>query len=573
MNKNLAKKGSKNREKSAKKEKSAKTIRKKDKKILDKSKKLAKLSKMEKESEKVERILEHTQSICPECFKERKIHKINASIVEENGKIWIKKRCEKHGTFKSIVFNDSRLYYKWIKYKVDGKPIRYKSPKGEVKSIDATPSLGGKLYDLHLSQAVLTNLMVTNRCNLRCSYCFMNAGASGYVYEPSLEDLKKIMKQAREAKPVPSKAIQITGGEPTVRDDLVEIIKAARELGFRHVQLNTNGLKLAESLEYCDEIVEAGVNTIYMSFDGVTKNSNPWIEENKKAIENLRAVDFHSVVLVPVVTKSNLSEMPEVVKFASRNIDVIRGINFQPISFCGRLQNVTEDFIEKQRVDYVDLFKTLENGLDGQITIDDFYPVPFVYPISKLVEKLKGSEQVEFTAHPTCGGATYVFVEKQRESIKLIPITRMVDVESLMEFIKDLSKMEGSFLKLRIALAFLRNINKYVKEEGKFLKKLLWKALVSGSYEGLREFHYNTLYIGSMWFQDPWNLDLERLKRCVVHYATEEGIVPFCSYNGLGIGELLRRKYSIPIEEWENKTGRKLEDDLWKGGAITQKLE
>ncbi|MFH7873656.1 MAG: radical SAM protein, partial [Candidatus Aenigmatarchaeota archaeon] len=462
MNKNLAKKGSKNREKSAK------TIRKKEKKVLEKSKKLAKLSKIENELEKVERILEHTQSICPECFKERKIHKINASIVEENGKIWIKKRCEKHGTFKSIVFNDSKLYYKWIKYKVDGKPIRYKSPKGEIKSIDATPSLSGKLYDLHLSQSVLTNLLVTNRCNLRCSYCFMNAGASGYVYEPSLEDLKKIMKQAREAKPVPSKAIQITGGEPTVRDDLVEIIKAARELGFRHVQLNTNGIKLAESLEYCNEIVEAGVNTIYMSFDGVTKNANPWIEENKKAIENLRAVDFHSVVLVPVVTKSNLLEMPEVVKFASRNIDVIRGINFQPLSFCGRLQNVTEDFIEKQRVDYVDLFKTLENGLDGQITIDDFYPVPFVYPVSKLVEKLKGYGQVEFTAHPTCGGATYVFVEKQRDSIKLTPITRIVDVESLMEFIKDLSKIEGSFLKLRIALAFLRNINKYVKDEGKF---------------------------------------------------------------------------------------------------------
>lgn len=546
-----------------------------NKKICKKyNKKLIKPSKIKLEEVKEkENILEQTQSICPECFKERKIHKIDAKIIEENGKIWIKKNCERHGSFKSIVFNDSKLYYKWIKYKVDGKPVRYRNPKGETKGIDATPSIGGKLYNLHLSQPVLINLLVTNRCNLRCSYCFMNAGASGYVYEPSLEELKKIMKQARDVKPVPSKAIQITGGEPTIREDLIDIIKIARELGFRHVQLNTNGLKLAESLEYCNEIVEAGVNTIYMSFDGVTKNTNPWIEENKRAIENLRAVDFHSVVLVPVVTKSNLIEMPEIVKFASHNLDVIRGINFQPISFCGRLQNVSEDFIEKQRVDYVDLFKILENGLNRQITMDDFYPVPFVYPISKLVEKLKGCEQVEFTAHPTCGGATYVFVEKQKDGIKFIPITRLVDVEGLMEFIKELSNIQGSFLKLRIAYAFLRNIGKYVKDEGKFLKKLLWRTMLSGSYEGLREFHYKTLYIGSMWFQDPWNLDLERLKRCVVHYATEEGIVPFCSYNGLGIGELLRRKYSVPIEEWEKQKGRKLEDDLWKGGYLTQKLE
>ena len=106
--------------------------------------------------------------------------------------------------------------------------IRYKGIDGKPKFVDSTPSFGGKLYENHISQPVLTNILVTNRCNLRCSYCFMNAGASGYVYEPSLEDLRKIMKQARDAKPVPSKAIQITGGEPTIREDLIEIIKIAR---------------------------------------------------------------------------------------------------------------------------------------------------------------------------------------------------------------------------------------------------------------------------------------------------------------------------------------------------------
>jgi len=518
------------------------------------------------------KILEKTYGICPECFKKGKIKKIRAVIVEEDGKIWIEKKCNKHGYFKSIVFNDSKLYYKWIKYKKDGKEHRYISFSNKIKKIDSNPFGKEKLYKKHISQSVLTNLLITNRCNLRCSYCFMNAGAAGYVYDPPLKDLIKIMKQARSMKPVPSKAIQITGGEPTVREDLVDIIKVARELGFRHIQLNTNGIKLSESIEYCDEIVEAGVNTIYMSFDGVSEKYNPWIEQNKKAIENLRKVDFHSVVLVPVITKSNLSEAPEIIKFAAKNIDVVRGVNFQPISFCGRLQNVSQDFIENQRVDYYDLFKTIEEGLDKEITVDDFYPVPFVYPISKLIEKLKGKPQVEFTAHPSCGGATYVFVSKENGKFKFTPITKIVDVEGLMEFIEKKSREKNIFGKLGIALSFLRNINKYIKKEGKDLKNLVLKAIISGSYEGLKEFHYTTLYIGSMWFQDAWNLDIERLRRCVIHYATYEGIIPFCAYNGLGIGEIERKKYSIPIEEWEKRTGKRMKDDLWKNGPITQSL-
>jgi uncharacterized radical SAM superfamily Fe-S cluster-containing enzyme len=65
-----------------------------------------------------------------------------------------------------------------------------------------------------------------------------------------------------------------------------------------------------------------------------------------------------------------------------------------------------------------------------------------------------------------------------------------------------------------------------------------------------------------MWYQDAWNLNIDRLKRCVIHCATFEGIVPFCSYSGLGYGEKIHKKYSITIEEWEKKTGRRLEDDL-----------
>ena len=499
--------------------------------------------------------LEKTYSVCPLCYQEGKIRKIPATIVEEKGKVWITKKCDKHGPFKDIYFGDASLYKRWMKYKVTGSS----SPDVKTRILDEPV-----LYDEHKSQTVLTNLLVTNRCNLRCSYCFMNAGISGRVYEPTLKQINTLLLQAKKARPMGSKAIQITGGEPTIREDLLEIIKNAKDAGFSHIQLNTNGIKLAESIEYCKQIKDARVNTVYMSFDGVSKETNPWLEQCKKAIENLREVNL-KIVLVPVlIGGKNIHEAGKIVKFALDNMDIIRGVNFQPISFCGRATSIKDEKREEQRVDYVRMIEVIEQEFDGNISRDDFYPVPFVFPISKLIELLKGETQVEFTAHPGCGGATYLFMDNG----KPIPITRCIDVEGLLDFIEKESRIKGPLKKLRIASAFLRHIDTFVDyskaPHGFNLKKLLKDAALGGSYDSLRGFHYKSLFVGSMWFQDAFNLNIDRLERCVIHYTTFEGIIPFCAYNGLGYGDKIREKYSVPLKEWEEKTGRELKDDLWK---------
>jgi len=504
--------------------------------------------------------LEKTKSVCPACYQEGKIQNIDAKIVEQKGKVWITKKCKKHGSFKEIYFGDADLYKKWMKYKVDGTD----SPDVKTKLFDHPA-----LYKQHKSQSVLTNLLITNRCNLRCSYCFMNAGASGTVYEPTLDQIRELLIQARNERPMGSKAIQITGGEPTIRDDLFEIIRMSKEEGFSHVQVNTNGIKLAESVEYCKRLKDEKVNTIYMSFDGVTNETNPWIEQNKKAIENLRKVNL-KVVLVPVlIGDKNIHEAGKIVRFALDNMDIVRGVNFQPISFCGRVTKLKDEKRDKQRVDYVRMMEEIEKEFNGDISRDDFYPVPFVYPVSKLIEMLKGKTQVEFTAHPGCGGATYLFMEDE----KPLPVTRFIDVEGLFKFIDSESEIKGPFKKLRVASSFLKNVDKFVDYEkaphGFNLKKLLKDAAIGGSYDSLRGFHYKSLFIGSMWFQDAFNLNIDRLERCVIHYTTLEGIVPFCSYNGLGIGDRIREKYSISIKEWEKKTGRKIKDDLRKDVPLT----
>ncbi|MCX6665653.1 MAG: radical SAM protein [Euryarchaeota archaeon] len=498
-------------------------------------------------------VLENIESVCPTCYIEGIIQKIDAQVIEENKKVWIIKNCEKHGSFKELYFGDVNLYKRWMKYKVTGHPV------SDVKtSLFDDPTL----YADHTSQTILTNLVVTNRCNLRCSYCFINAGAAGSVYEPSFNQLRTLMQQTRNEKPLGSKSIQITGGEPTLRSDFFDIIRLAKAVGFLHVQVHTNGLKLAENIEYCQRLKDEKVNTIYMSFNGVSKETNPLLEQNKRALENLRKVNVN-VVLVPVlIGGKNIHETGKIVRFAIDNIDVVRGVHFQPISFCGRATTLKENERKSQRVEYIQLIEAIEQEFSGLISRDDFYPISILFPISQLTESVTREHHVEFTPHPGCGGSTFIVMNEG----KPIPITRFINVETYIKFMNEQAAKTGPLRKLRLASAIVKNINTFINTEKApqsfDMKQIARDSVTVGNEYALRKLHHNSLFIGMMWYQDLWNLNIDRLQRCVIHYTTFEGIIPFCTYNILGYGDKIQKKYSISVEEWEKKTGQSLQDDM-----------
>ncbi len=484
--------------------------------------------------------IKKTKSICPECFAV-----LDAMIFEEDNKVYMKKECPEHGQFQDLYWSDYEQYQRAEKFRVDGDGLN--NPRTE-KEKDCPFDCG--ICPEHKSHTGLAIIDVTNRCNLRCPVCFANAAAAGYVYEPSQEQVVAMLENLRRNEPVPATALQFSGGEPTIREDLLELIRTAKELGFRHVEVNTNGIRLAHSMEYCRGLLEAGMSTLYLQFDGLTPEVYEFtrgknlLDTKMKVIENCRKVGIDSVVLVVTLIKGvNDHQLGDIIRFAVENFDVVRCVNIQPVSLCGRLPKKER---EKMRITIPDFMRAIEEQTDGKIKASDFYPVPTVVPISKAIGALKDKRYVEFTAHPHCGMATYVLLDKE----EIVPITRYGNIEKFIGAIKkvyeEASKGHQTRAKMRLVGA-LRHIKLGL------LQKYIWPILKSGSYKSLGDLHRNMLMISSMHFMDPYNFDLERVQRCVIHYAVPDGrIIPFCSMNSIHRTKI-EKQLSIPLDEWRRK--------------------
>ena len=492
-----------------------------------------------------EKHIQFTTTLCPVCLR-----LIPGRIFERDGKVYIRKVCPEHGEFEELYYGDAKLYYKMMKYEETGKGA------GRVKAyvqLTAPCPFNCGLCSMHENHTALVNLVVTNRCNLSCYYCFFYAEKAGYIYEPSIELLRYQIRQVKKQNV--TLAVQITGGEPTLRDDLIDIVKMLKEEGVRHIQLNTEGIKFAEmyfndpqrAIEYARQLREAGVNTVYLSFDGVTPKAN-WKNhwEIPYIFEVFRKANMTSVVLVPTLIKNaNFNEMGLILKFAGKNMDIVRAVNFQPVSLTGQLKKSER---EKMRVTIADAIKGIEEQTDGQIPADTWYPIPVAAKFAKFVEAAVGSEQFCMANHPMCGAANYVFVEKDATGMptRFVPLASFFDVEGFIEYLDEQRfDLENSRFKKLALLKGIIDLRKFVDEERMpkdlSFSKLLTSILIRRNYEALGQLHYKMLFIGMMHFMDLYNYDVERVRRCNIHYTLPDGrVIPFCTFNVL---ESLYRDY------------------------------
>ena len=499
--------------------------------------------------------IKNTKSLCPECGRP-----VDAEVYDEGGKVYIKKTCSVHGEFINTYWNDVETYDRVKDYEPSITSVENPS----VDDISTCPSNCG-LCSKHETSTVLGLIDVTNRCNLKCPVCFANAAASGRLFEPTQDEIRQMLKNLRSLKPHPTPAVQYAGGEPTVRKDIVELVKMAKDEGFTHVQIATNGLKLAMKENLAKELKDAGLNTVYLAFDGVTPE--PYINNRGRdllhykldAIENCRKAGL-GIVLVPTLIKGvNDHQVGDIIKFAFDHNENIYGVNFQPVSFAGRTPS---DQVEKQRITIPDFIQIIEDQTDGDVKTTDFYPPSSVEPIAKFIGALEGGEPtVTLNCHQHCGIATYVFREKTEGSgkDKLIPINDFIDVDGLFKKLDELAeklKKGGFGRKQRVLASATKAIPKLIYSDktpkNLDVKRIILNVFTKRSYSALGDFSKDAMLISCMHFMDPFNFDEDRVKKCVIHYATPDGrIIPFCTYNSM-YRENVEEKFSTAFKGSKN---------------------
>jgi uncharacterized radical SAM superfamily Fe-S cluster-containing enzyme len=480
--------------------------------------------------------IRETESICPEC-----LNVLPAIIYVEDDKVFMKKTCPDHGEFKDLVWGDYSEFNRSISFYRVG--TRLDNPRTSVK--EGCPFDCGVCPE-HKSQTILAIIDVTNRCNLRCPICFAHAGASGYLYEPTKEEIRGILENLLSNRPVHPPALQFSGGEPTVREDLPRLVQMATEMGFMHVEINSNGIRMAQSPEYCRMLKKAGTSTIYLQFDGVTPE--PYINARgfnllpikKKAIENLHQAGFRSIILVPVLIKGvNDGQVGDILRFAMEHHYAVRGVNFQPVAFTGRISKKER---EKRRITTPDLILLMEEQTNGLIKRADWFPIPAANPFSRFMGHLKDMNFVDFSAHPHCGMGTYLLIEEG----EIKPVTQYIEINHFIESLEEGNRMieEGHMTRAKIetVVKALQNI-----DLGLFKKHIL-PVLRNGDYWSLSDLHHKMILVGAMHFMDPYNFDLERASRCVIHYAVPDSrLIPFCTMNTIHRQDI-EKQFAKPLE-------------------------
>ncbi len=497
-----------------------------------------------------------TISLCPECSA-----KVDARVSEQDGKIIMEKTCPEHGFFRDVVFSDAELYHHIMSWNRD---VGCGVSNPAVPNATSCPDDCG-MCNLHVSHTVLANIDLTNRCNLACPICFANASVQDYIYEPSFDQVVGMMQTLRDSRPVAGRVVQFAGGEPTIHPDWFRILRKAGDMGFSHVQCATNGIKFAED-GFAEKSREAGLHTLYLQFDGVDPGLYEKIRGRKglldvkmKAIENVRKAGLKIVYVPTIVGGLNDDQVPKIVQFALDTIDVCSGISFQPVAITGRIDDAER---EKMRFTLADL----ANGVNtlGYTTKEDWFPLSCTTPITELIQALRNEPNVMVTCHPLCGLGTYFFVDQNR---KPTPVTRFVDIKGLFDDIQTqadrlknrttFKSLYNNLSKFNLFSSANKRFNSDKAPEGLTLKKfgqtiegLLDKKAGRGNNDGT--YTYKTLMVAGMHFMDAYNYDVERVKRCVIHYSTPDGrLYPFCAYNsGLVFREKIERKYSVPKSEY-----------------------
>ena len=304
-----------------------------------------------------------TESVCPVCLK-----KISATRLHRGDEVFLVKKCDDHGIFDTIIWRGNPSMKEWQRPKTPAHPALFYG------NVERGCPFDCGLCEEHQQIPCSVLLEVTDRCNLHCAVCFADSGHQKSE-DVSLEKIQWLLERAIAAAG-PSN-LQLSGGEPTLRNDLPEIVKIARQIGYSFIQINTNGLRLASDRDYVSRLQDAGLSSVFLQFDGVddeiylTLRGRALLDLKLQAVTNCGAAGI-GVVLVPTLVRGvNTEAVGDIVRQGLRMAPTVRGIHFQPVSYFGRFPGEGSN---ERRFTLPELMRALEDQTAGLLKLTDFSP-------------------------------------------------------------------------------------------------------------------------------------------------------------------------------------------------------
>ena len=525
-----------------------------------------------------------TDSLCPTCvrlarhrilagldsyevLKASRVGEIKAQILERDGKIVIEKTCAEHGTFTDTLASSPEFLSR-IESLFPGRDFE---------------ALAGTLHD-HGSSSIkygrgsVLTIDLTNRCNMMCDPCFMDANQVGYVHELTFDDVKKLLDDAITIKPRRQMTVQFSGGEPTLSPIFLESVAYARSVGYFAAQAATNGIRFAQDPEFAFKAREAGLRTAYLQFDGVGNDANAHrkvanlFEVKLRAIENLATAGIDIALVATIVNTVNNHQVGPIIKFAVDNCDKISFVSFQPVSFTGRDEDIDDEKRQQQRYTLSHLAEDANTQTGSFEPLRDWFPLSAAGAFSDLTDLLQGPGEdwgtMKCSCHPNCGvGAALVVSKKTKQ---WVPLTKLLDTNGLLRDVRTIVDAgRGPLLtKLQIALSLLRNYRPLAAPRGLSLVDLVKKfdKQSGGALGGIgappdgnrKDDEWLVLFVAGMWFQDLWTYDFRRTEMCIIPYATQMGEISFCAYNtGVGWRQIVEKMHKTAnVAEWYKAHGK-----------------
>ena len=501
-------------------------------------------------------IIRNTYSLCPVCLT-----RISASIVNRENDYHLEKSCPEHGAFSTVIWrgnapsleewekalpsNFKEVTHRWFPTDSEAAQLSIRNPQSEiqnppggrrlpVQSTDAQPEAAPNCPDAcglcagHMRQTCCALVEVTSRCNLACPVCFAQSVASCEVSSPKDPTVKELSEIFRKLADAGRTFVQLSGGEPTIRDDLPEIVAAARAAGCETVQLNSNGVRLGDDKPYAMELAAAGLSFVFMQFDGTDDaiyeklRGRPLLDKKLAAINVCSELGLGAALVPTLVPGVNDGNIGEILDFAIANSPAVRGVHFQPAAYFGRYPAPPTDEL---RITLPETLRAMEAQTGGRVKASDFIPSgcdhprcgfhgDFVVFPGGVLRKLTGE------ASPPCcekdDGLAHIrnrnFVARRWK--RPPPAGRISDFGFR---ISDCNVVGARFIAPTIENHLRGNFSNEVTGKYPDMDIVLDRIKSHG------------FTITAMAFQDAWTIDLERLRRCSLHVYRDGCVIPFCA--------------------------------------------